>query len=169
MKNKLEQLKNIKNSYQTLIRENFEFKAKSCVTCETKGVCCTDAHFVNVHITQLEAVAIIEKLNQTEKLAEILPRISKTILTYDLNENGDTFKQTFACPLFEKHIGCLIHNDAKPIPCITHACYERKEDLPPQFLQDRITKKVEDLNEEIYAEKPKWLPLPLWLEKLTKS
>ncbi len=169
MKNELEQLKNIKDSYQSVIRENFEFKAKSCVTCATKGICCTDEHFVNVHITQLEAVAIIGKLKSLNKLDDILPRISDAISSYNLNENGDTFKQTFACPLFEKNIGCLVHDDAKPIPCITHACYDRKEDLPPQFLQDRITHKVENLNEEIYGEKPKWLPLPLWLEKLTNS
>jgi hypothetical protein len=165
----LEQLKNIKNSYQNLIRENFEFNAKSCITCETKGVCCTDAHFVNVHITQLEAAAIIETLEKSDKLNDILPKVSKTISQYNLTENGDTFKQTYSCPLFEKNVGCLVHGDAKPIPCITHACYDRKEDLPPQFLQDRITQKVEDLSEEIYGENPKWLPLPLWLEKLTNS
>jgi hypothetical protein len=169
MKKELEQLKNIKDSYQNLIRENFEFKAKSCLTCETKGICCTDEHFVNVHITRLEAVAIIKKLISLNKFDEVLPRISDTISRYNLNENGDTFKQTFACPLFEKNIGCLVHDEAKPIPCITHACYDRKEDLPPQFLQDRITQKVENLNEEVYDEKAKWLPLPLWLEKLTNS
>jgi hypothetical protein len=166
--NESEKLKNIKTAYQTLIRENFEFKAKSCVTCETKGVCCTDAHFVNVHITQLEAAAIIETLENLKKLDEVLPRVSDTISDYNLSENGDTFEQTFACPLFEKNVGCLVHADAKPIPCITHACYDRKEDLPPQFLQDRITQKVENLNQEVYGEKAKWLPLPLWIEKLTK-
>lgn len=165
----LEQLKNIKYAYQILIRENFEFKAKSCEICETKGVCCSDEHFVNVHITQLEAVAIIEKLKSLNKLEEVLPQVAGTISKYNLHENGDTFKQTFSCPLFEKNIGCLVHDEAKPIPCITHACYDRKEDLPPQFLQDRVTQKVERLNEEIYGEKPKWLPLPLWLEKLTNS
>ena len=169
MKHELEQLKNIKDSYRNLIRENFEFNAKSCVTCDTKGVCCTDAHFVNVHITQLEAVAIIETLTKLEKLDEVLPRVSDTISTYNLNETGDTFKQTFACPLFEKNVGCLVHDTAKPIPCITHACYNREEDLPPQFLEDRITQKVEKLNAEIYGENAKWLPLPVWLKKLTIS
>jgi hypothetical protein len=167
--NESEKLKNIKTAYQTLIRENFEFKAKSCITCDTKGVCCTDAHFVNVHITQLEAVAIIETLENLKKLDEVLPRVSDAISDYNLSENGDTFEQTFACPLFEKNVGCLVHADAKPIPCITHACYDRKEDLPPQFLQDRITQKVENLNQEVYGEKAKWLPLPLWIKKLTNS
>lgn len=162
MNYELEQLKNIKKSYQTLIRENFEFKAKSCETCETKGVCCLDAHFVNVHITRLEAVAIIEKLKSLNKLEEVLVRNEETILRYNLTENGDTFKQTFACPLFEENLGCLVHGEAKPIPCITHACYEREEDLPPQFLQDRATKKIEELN----GEDVKWLPLPIWLKLL---
>ncbi len=163
--NDLEQLKNIKISYQNLIRENFEFKAKSCITCETKGVCCTDAHFVNVHITRLEAVAIIEKLKSLNKLGEVLVRNDATISRYNLSENGDTFQQTFACPLFEKESGCLVHDGAKPIPCITHACYENKEDLPPQFLQDRAEKKIEELN----GENVKWLPLPIWLKLLTAN
>jgi hypothetical protein len=160
----LEQLKNIKIAYQNLIRENFEFKAKSCESCETKGICCLDAHFVNVHITELEAVAIIEKLKFLKKLDEVLQRNEETISRYNLSENGDTFAQTFACPLFEQNVGCLVHDEAKPIPCITHACYENKEDLPPQFLQSRAEKKIEEIN----SENIKWLPLPIWLKKLNK-
>jgi hypothetical protein len=160
--NKLEQLKNIKNSYQNLIRENFEFKAKSCETCETKGICCLDSHFVNVHITELEGIAIIEKLKSLNKLDEVLQRNEETISRYNLSENGDTFTQTFACPLFEQNVGCLVHEEAKPIPCITHACYENKEDLPPQFLQSRVEKKIEELNGEVV----KWLPLPICLKLL---
>jgi hypothetical protein len=155
-----DQLKNTKSSYQSLIQENFEFKAKSCMTCETQGICCTDAHFVNVHITQLEALAIIEKLKNENT------KVEQTISRYSLSENGDTFEQKYSCPLFEKGIGCTIHGDTKPVPCVSHACYEREEDLPPQFLQDRIEAKINSLNKETFSES-KWLPLPIWLEKLS--
>ena len=164
--NILTELKRIKTNYQNLIRDNFEFNAKSCATCETKGACCLDAHFVNVHITRLEAVAINEVLAKlsAEKQAQIVKRIEETIEKYNLTEEGDTFTQTFACPLFEPQIGCLIHNEGKPLPCIQHACYEREEDLPPQCLQDFAAQKVEKLNAEVYGEDWRWLPLPLWLK-----
>lgn len=163
----LKTLKNIKDSYQAFIRENFEFKAKDCGVCETKGACCRDEHFVNVHITRLEAEAILQTLIKKEKLAVALERNKKTIARYDLKDTGDTYRQTFSCPLFEKESGCLAHGEAKPAPCIQHACYENREDLPPQFLQDRLELKIGVLNKEAYGEEPKWLPLPLWLEKLS--
>lgn len=167
MKHHFQQLKNIKDSYRSFIGENFEFKAKDCGVCETKGDCCTDAHFVNVHITRLEAEAILGSLKGKEKLTEVLDINSQTIQRYALTDTGDTYKQTYSCPLFEKENGCLVHDEAKPAPCIQHACYENKEDLPPQFLQDRVDQKIEALNEEAYGEKAKWLPLPLWLGKLS--
>jgi hypothetical protein len=161
-----QKLRNIKSSFKTLIEENFEFKAKSCVTCETQGICCTDAHFVNVHITQLEALAIAEKLNSEGNLEVVSNRIKQTISDYNLSEKGDTFKQTYSCPLFEKGVGCIVHGDTKPVPCMSHACYESEKDLPPQFLQDRIESKIENLNIETFDEN-KWLPLPIWLDKLS--
>jgi len=162
------QLRNIKDSYRAFIRENFEFKAKDCGVCETKGACCVDAHFVNVHITRLEAEAIARVLEKAGKLDAVFSRNKDTIAHYALNDEGDTFKQTFACPLFEKETGCLVHNEGKPAPCIGHACYESKEDLPPQFLQDRVERKIENVNKEVYGEDVKWLPLPIWLEKIGK-
>lgn len=167
MKQRFQQLKNIKDSYRSFICENFEFKAKDCGVCATNGDCCTDAHFVNVHITRLEAEAILSVLENKRKLGETLERNVKTIESYALKTDGDTYKQTYSCPLFEKEIGCLVHGEAKPAPCISHACYENSEDLPPQFLQDRVEQKIEMLNREIYNE-AKWLPLPLWLENLSK-
>ncbi len=165
MKNEtLEKLKRTKTNYQTMIRENFEFKAKDCITCETKGVCCTDAHFVNVHITELEAGVIIETLSQfpVEKQTEIFKRVENTVEKYHLKDSGNTFAQTYACPLFEAELGCIIHGETKPLPCMSHACYEKKEDLPPQFLEDYATEKVEKLNREAFGE-ASWLPLPVWL------
>lgn len=166
MKTALKNLKDLKDSYRTLIAENFEFKAKDCGVCETKGACCQDAHFVNVHITRLEAEAILRALDAKGKRGEVMLRNKQAIALYGLTGEGDTYRQTFSCPIFEKETGCLVHDEGKPAPCIAHACYENAEDLPPQFLQDRIELRIETLNREIYSEDPKWLPLPLWLERL---
>jgi hypothetical protein len=164
-KDALRRLREIKTAYQTRIKTDYEHKAKDCLTCETKGACCLDVHFVNVHITRLEAVAMREVLSELgeEKQIEINQRISETIEKYDLKDSGDTFTQTFACPLFEKGIGCLVHA-VKPVPCIQHACYDRLEDLPPDELQVDAERKIERLNAQTYNNS-KWLPLPLWLAK----
>lgn len=169
-KQSLIKLRALKNDFRKLIRQNYEQHAKDCLTCETQGACCIDAHFVNVHITQLEAVLILEELKKLapEKQKEIYSRISETIKNYDLTSEGDTFAKTFACPLFEKGIGCLIHA-VKPVPCINHACYERKEDLPPDELQTEAQNKIERLNEQTYKKFPQWLPLPVFLNQIKKN
>src|SRR5918999_544104 len=67
----LAQLQRVKTSYQSFIKLNYEHAAEDCSTCPTRGICCTDAHFVNVHITRLEAVAIRETLRRTPRLTQI--------------------------------------------------------------------------------------------------
>lgn len=161
----LTELKNLKETYRKFISFNYEHNAKSCLTCETRGACCLDAHFVNVHITRLEAVAMqktLEKLGE-EKCREIYQRANQTVEKYDLKISGDTFSQTFACPLFEKSVGCLVHSEAKPAPCISHACYENKEDLPPEQLQEQTEQRTERLNKRTYGNAWSWLPIPIWL------
>lgn len=162
----LNELKKVKTAYREFINSNYEHNAKSCLTCETKGACCLDAHFVNVHISKLEAVAIGEvlgKLNE-KKRREIYRRARETVEKYDLKTSGDTFAQTFACPLFEKNIGCLIHENGKPAPCISHACYEKKEHLPPEKFQAQTEQHIERLNKRTYGNAWAWLPLPIWLD-----
>jgi len=163
-KQALIKLRAFKNDFRALIKQNYEHRAKDCETCETRGACCLDAHFVNVHITRLEAVLIREELEKfpPEKRKEIYARIAEAIEKYDLKSEGDTFQKTFACPLFEKSVGCQIHS-VKPIPCIQHACYERPEDLPPDELQTDAEEKIERLNEQTYKKRPRWLPLPVFL------
>lgn len=159
----LEKLRNLKLKYQREIKEAYEHKAKSCQTCETKGACCLDAHFVNVHITRLEAAAIRKTLSKLSESAQetIDQRIDETIEKYGLNTAGDTFSQTYSCPLFEKNTGCLVHHEGKPLPCITHACYENKADLPPDHLQTEQEIAVNDLNRKTYGADARWLPLPV--------
>jgi hypothetical protein len=164
----LAHLQRVKASYQSLIKINYEHAARDCRTCPTKGLCCTDAHFVNVHITRLEAVAIRETLRRTPRLTDagqraVYDRARRAVKLYGLRAAGDTFAQTYSCPLFEPHVGCLVHRRAKPAPCIQHACYENWEDLPPASLQARVEHRVEQLNREVYGAAWAWLPIPLWL------
>src|SRR5258706_5703665 len=100
----LERLQSLKSDFKSQISEDYEHLAKSCLTCETKGACCLDAHFVNVHISRLEAVAIRRALGEMSEHVQttIHERINETVKKYDLSAEGDTYSQTFACPLFEK-------------------------------------------------------------------
>ena len=162
----LSELHKLKTAYQKFIKTNYEHRAADCETCPTKGACCLDAHFVNVHITPLEAAAIRKTLKKLDekKQAEIYQRAAETVDKYDLKTAGDTFRKTFACPLFEKGIGCLVHLQGKPAPCISHACYESKADLPPDNLQTEIENQIERLNRRTYGKNALWLPLPVWLD-----
>jgi len=166
-KRALVKLQGIKNSFAETVRMGYEHRAKSCSTCDTPGACCLDAHFVNVRITRLEAAAIIERLNQfsEEHQRAVFARITDAIENYKLTE--DTL-QTFACPLFEKGTGCLVHEYGKPLPCIAHACYERKQDLPPDDLLTEREIEVDRLNRRVYGSTT-LLPLPLGIRRLTPS
>ncbi|MDQ3818205.1 MAG: hypothetical protein M3362_11080, partial [Acidobacteriota bacterium] len=93
----LAQLQRVKAAYQSFIKSNYEHAARDCRTCPTRGVCCTDAHFVNVHITRLEAVAIRETIVRTPRLDEtgkraVYTRAREAVERYSLSSSGDTFK-----------------------------------------------------------------------------
>jgi hypothetical protein len=157
----LEKLHELKTSFAARIKNDYEDRAKDCLTCDTQGACCLDAHFVNVHITPLEAKAIGNVIDALPNKEEIDKRIDETIARYGLSDDGDTFSKTYACPLFEKNVGCIVHERGKPLPCIAHACYEYKEDLPPDELVAEQEGLVEKLNELTYRKKTRWLPLPI--------
>jgi hypothetical protein len=164
----LARLKRGKVRFQTHVKLNYEHRALSCRACPTPGVCCTDAHFVNVHITRLEAVAIRDTLARTPRLSEderraVYVRAREAVGRYGLTPNGDTLAQTFSCPLFLKGAGCLVHQRAKPAPCVQHACYEDWADVPPLDGQWREEGRIERLNAEVYGAAWEWLPLPVWL------
>ncbi len=164
----LARLQRVKAAYQKFVKLNYESRALDCRACPSAGACCTDAHFVNVHITRLEAVAMRETLRRTPRLMDeqrraVYSRARETVERYHLRAVGDTFAQTYSCPLFEANVGCLVHTRAKPAPCIQHACYDNWEDLPPASLQARTEHRVEQLNVEVYGAAWAWLPTPLWL------
>jgi len=167
----LETLHDLKTQFTARIRTEYEHRAKDCAACDTRGACCLDAHFVNVHITKLEARAIRNLIDElpTGKRDEILERVERTIATYQLSAEDDTFANTYACPLFEKGIGCLVHERGKPLPCIAHACYENKEDLPPDELLAEHEGLVEHLNELTYRTPSTWLPLPVAVGRTVSS
>ena len=161
-------LKRGKAAFQTHIKLNFEHRALDCRVCPTPGVCCTDAHFVNVHITRLEAVAIRDTLALTPRLDEearraVYTRARDCVVRYRLGASGDSFAQTFSCPLFAKGTGCLVHQRAKPAPCVQHACYEDWANVPPLDTQWREERRIEQLNTEVYGAAWEWLPIPVWL------
>ena len=164
----LARLQRSKAAFQTHVKLGYERAARDCRVCPTPGVCCTDAHFVNVHITRLEAVAIRETLRRTPRLTDegrraVYARAREAVGRYGLGAGGDTFAQTFSCPLFEKGEGCLVHRRAKPAPCVQHACYDDWADVPPLDLQWGEERRVERLNTEVYGAAWAWLPVPLWL------
>ncbi|MEJ7847373.1 MAG: hypothetical protein WKF92_04700 [Pyrinomonadaceae bacterium] len=164
-KRALEKLQKINLDYRETVNRKYEHKAKSCLTCDTKGACCLDAHFVNVHITRLESAAIRNTLTMLPevKREEVYARIENSIKEYNLTDSGDTFAKTYACPLFEAESGCIVHFEGKPLPCISHACYENKADLPPDHLQTEQEIAVNDLNRKTYGADARLLPLPVAL------
>lgn len=163
----IKRLRDLKDAYKALVAEDYEHAAKSCGTCKTRGACCLDAHFVNVHISRLEAVAInriIAELPE-ERRSRVRARISETIEKFELCDNGDSFARTFACPLFESAVGCLVHEGGKPLPCIQHACYESAADLPPPELLTEQELKVDRLNRRTYGSAQAYMPLPIAIER----
>jgi hypothetical protein len=167
----LAKLAETKARFRKLIREDYEHKAKDCSVCEQQGICCRDEHFVNVHITRLEAEAIRGRLERlsAESRRSVAERTLAVIEKYGLKDSRDSFSRTYSCPLFESGTGCLVHGDTKPLPCIHHACYESKEDVPPRDELEEYERKVERLNARSLGNAWNWQPIPVWLEDLDLS
>ena len=159
----IEQLREIREEFRVEVGRH-EVRAKNCGSCDTPGACCLDEHFVNVRITRLEAAAIGQAIGElTASLQErVFRRVENTI---KVNRLTDSSNEKFACPLFEKGVGCLVHTTAKPLPCIQHACYERQEDLPPDELLMEAEEKIDRLNRRVYGKASALMPLPVAVEK----
>lgn len=147
----LEKLRKIRKDFRQEIAARFEHRAKPCSTCETPGACCLDEHFVNVRISRLEAAAIKNAVAglDDELRSAIDERLSKI----------DPAAEFYACPLYQKGVGCLVHESAKPLPCIAHACYERKEDLPPDDLLSEREIEIDALNRQVYGRRHPQTPI----------
>ncbi len=162
-KQALKRLAEMKANYAAMVCREYEHRALSCSVCPTPGACCLDEHFVNVRITRLEAASIRQVLGRfpEEKRAGIYSRVDAAIERYGLTADAADLDRTYACPLFEKGVGCLVHAEGKPLPCIQHACYENKNDLPPDELLAEQEGRVDRLNARTYGAPTQWLPLPV--------
>ncbi|MCZ2390230.1 MAG: hypothetical protein LC113_04025 [Acidobacteria bacterium] len=158
-----ERLERLRGDFAGRIRRDYEQAAKDCGTCETKGACCLDAHFVNVRVSRLEAAAIRHAIGELtpELQRRVSERSAAAIEWYGLRNEADPEKATYACPLFEPAVGCLVHTTAKPLPCIHHACYERNEDRPPDAILEDAEAAVDSLNIRVYGKANVPLPIPL--------
>jgi hypothetical protein len=156
-------LAQLKEDFRREIAENYEHRARSCSECDTPGACCLDAHFVNVHISELEAEAVIDVLERLPAVrrAAVLTRVEEAIDTIGLLPEEVSFSQTYACPLYDRDRGCLVHSEGKPLACIHHACYENKEDLPPDRLLEDAEAAIDKLNQRTYRRPSRWLPIPI--------
>lgn len=159
----LSNLGELRDSFTKMIREQYEGKAKPCDLCDSPGKCCQDEHFVNVRITRLEARAIVAAIETLPKqLRErVKDRCVFAVDRYELDQSELDEIKTYACPLFETGIGCLVHKTAKPLPCIAHACYERKQDLPPDELLEKAEEHIAQLNARVYGNRSLLEPIPL--------
>jgi Fe-S-cluster containining protein len=163
----LARLAEVRDRLRTEIRGRYEHKAKNCDSCETRGACCLDVHFVNVRITRLEARGIRRTIDAlpVEERDRIYSRIDETIERFRLDAKGEALQKMFACPLYESETGCLVHKTAKPLPCITHACYENKADLPPEELLSEAEEKAAALNQKSYGRGAWSLPIPTAIKR----
>ena len=160
-------LAEMRDAFRSHIAATYEHRAKSCDTCETKGACCLDAHFVNVRISRLDAEAVgavIDRLPLAKREA-VLERVHSAIETFRLEQDG----QTYACPLYDRAVGCLVHDEAKPFACIAHACYEKEEDLPPGHLLSEQEGLIDELNVRTYGRSESWLPIPVAIMRSRKN
>lgn len=166
----LARLRRLKQRFAQYIGKTYGHLAADCAVCPTP--CCADAQFVNVHVVRLEAEAMLETLRRSpkhgpDKVREVVARARAAVARYGLTETGDTFAQTYACPLFERGVGCLVHWKAKPAACIQHGCYERWEDLPETGTQRAVERRAAALDESVHGAPAVWLPIPLWIAKLS--
>src|SRR5947209_751753 len=164
----LEKLGEIRERFRQRVSDGYEPNALPCAECSTPGACCLDAHFVNVRISRLEAVAIRRKLESLPawKYVAVVERIDDVISDFRLDADSDSDQKTYACPLYERESGCLVHDGGKPLPCIHHACYEREIDLPPDELLSDAELAVERLNRRVYGRILPLLPLPRAIKRL---
>ena len=164
----LQRLAELREDFRSFIVANYEHRAKDCTTCETKGACCLDAHFVNVRISRLDAEAICAVIDDLplDRRNSLHARVDETVERFGLNDGGYA---TYSCPLFEQSEGCLVHQDAKPFACIDHACYERMEDVPPDGLLAAQEILVDKLNRQTYGSGQAWLPIPVAIQRIRSA
>ncbi len=164
----IEKLSELREEFRAAVK-TYEMKARPCEDCAEPGVCCRDVHFVNVRVTRLEAAAIknvVRSMDERLRLA-VRDRAVDAVGRFGLEDGSqDAAKKTYACPLFEPGVGCLVHRTAKPLPCIAHACYSSRSDLPPAKLCEEKEAEVARLNRRAYGRDEVPQPIPIVLRNI---
>jgi Fe-S-cluster containining protein len=165
----IEVLARAREELRTTVSSN-ELKAKDCHTCETRGICCTDIHFVNVRITELEAKVIAEAVFVLPmKIGKrVVNRVLEAARKLEDDQSAGQEEGFYSCPLFDQELGCAVH-EVKPGACIHHACYESREDLPPASLLERYEKELTTLNRRVYGKDVMPQPIPIALARVLES
>jgi hypothetical protein len=147
----IRRLVEIREEFRSDIATRFEHRAKPCSTCQTPGICCSDEHFVNVRVSRIEGAAIRKAVGgmTDEVRSGVFARL----------ERIEDKAEFYSCPLYQSGTGCLIHDTAKPLPCIAHACYDRKEDLPPDELLSEREIEIDQLNRQVYGRSQPLMPI----------
>lgn len=161
--NALRKLAMVREDFRATIVGKYEPNAKDCSACEVQGVCCTDEHFVNVRVTSLDGEAIGRAVRALPEpiRSRVAERNESALLSLAMTDSA-----LYSCPLFEAGTGCLVHREAKPLPCINHACYESKKDLPPDELLEAAEREVAMLNNRTYGFGWTLEAIPFWLRRL---
>ena len=147
----IKQLANVREEFRRELAKDYEHRARPCSSCTTPGECCLDEHFVNVRVSRLEVTAIrtaVSDLHENLRSA-VFARL----------ERIEPDAEFYSCPLYHPGIGCVVHNTAKPMPCIAHACYERKEDLPPDELLSARELEIDELNRKVFGRGQTLIPI----------
>ncbi|REJ75287.1 MAG: hypothetical protein DWQ47_07315 [Acidobacteria bacterium] len=163
----IELLKEVRERFRSTVKTRYETRAKDCGTCEVRGSCCVDEHFVNVHISSLEAAAIKKSVKEMPEAMRrrVIKKAGAESKRFKDEAGTDSFYFTYSCPLYDRNKGCLVHKSAKPLPCINHACYEKKEDLPPERLLESAERQVGVLNSRVYGNAWTLEPIPVWISR----
>jgi hypothetical protein len=143
--------------------EPYETKATDCGVCDTRGACCQDEHFVNVRVTHLEATAIRNAVDlmPTEIQNAVYQRATVAVQKLQPKLEAAARHQTYSCPLYHPELQCLVHDTAKPSACIVHACYEKREDLPPDDILESAEASAAELNLRVYGRLRASMPIPV--------
>lgn len=154
-------LRRLKQRFARYIGKTYGHLAADCAVCPTP--CCADAQFVNVHIVRLEAEAMLETLRRSpkhgpDKVREVLARAHAAVVRYGLTETGDTFAQTYACPLFEPGVGCLVHWKASRRPAFSTAVTSDGKTCPKLVRSAQSSDRSRRLTKPFMARPPSGCP-----------
>ena len=112
-----------------------------CLKCS--GMCCS-YQANSMHITSLEALEILIKLESIDKLENLKDvllnnidefRLDKVLLT----SRGNSFRRSYTCPFFKEGLGCFIGKSLKPYGCIAFNPRKKEQANGGECLSNLLT------------------------------